>query len=255
VSFQPAQHGPAARTGESLIQRNQQFYDSLWSSAKLVEPDRFNTWPLVQSLLANARTRVEIAPGLRPRLPIDGTHFVDISEPALKQLRRRGGRAAVGSIMSLPFPDRAFDLVCALDIVEHLEDEQRAMSELARVAAPGAAFLFSTPLHPAYWRPFDDFVGHCRRYEPPHLLAMLESHGFAVEQSAAYGMQVKSSRMLDWGIWWMTNYPKRSMWIYNRIMMPLGVKFEKDLALVPGVVPTDGVDEIFLVCRRVGGRS
>jgi SAM-dependent methyltransferase len=158
---------------------------------------------------------------------------------------------ALGSISALPFGDHGFDLICALDIVEHLEEEERAFAELSRIAAPEATLLFSTPLYPEYWRPFDDFVGHCRRYEPAVLVAKLAAHGFEIEQSAAYGMQVKSSKLLDWGIWWMTNYPRRSMWVYNRFMMPMGVKLEKKLQLQPGMIATDGVDEIFIVCRKV----
>ena len=34
-----------------LVQLNRRFYDGLWSGARLVDPQRFNTWPLVQSLL------------------------------------------------------------------------------------------------------------------------------------------------------------------------------------------------------------
>jgi SAM-dependent methyltransferase len=240
----------SCRTGGELLEANRRFYDSLWSSAKLIRPEQFNTWPLVSRLIASSPTRLEVAPGLRPRLPLEATNFVDISGPALERLRAHGGRTTIGSLLSLPFDEASFDLVCALDIVEHLEDEDRALAELSRVARPGAAMLFSTPLHPSYWRPFDDFVGHCRRYEPARLLAKLAQHDFEVEQSAVYGMQVKSSRLLDWGMWWMTNYPRRSMWIYNRIMMPLGVKFEKPLELQDGVIATEGVDEIFMLCRR-----
>lgn len=239
-----------ARTRDELIEANRAFYDSLWATARLLDPEHFNTWPLVSSLVERSCDRVEIAPGLRPRLPLRGTNFVDISRPALKKLQHRGGRTAVGSIVSLPYDDAAFDLVCALDIVEHLDDEDCAFAELSRIAKPGATFLFSTPLHPEYWRPFDDFVGHCRRYEPARLLEKLAAYDFALEQSAAYGMQVKSSRLLDWGIWWMTNYPKRSMWVYNRFMMPMGVKLEKPLELKPGMIDTAGVDEIFMVCRK-----
>ena len=69
-------------------------------------------------------------------------------------------------IGSLPCANASFDLVCALDILEHVADDDSAMAELARVAAPGASLLISVPLHPEAWTAFDDFVGHCRRYEP-----------------------------------------------------------------------------------------
>ncbi len=109
---------------------------------------------------------------------------MDISEPAIAKLRARGANAVSGLVSSLPFPDGMFDLVCALDIVEHVDDDDGALSELSRVAAPGAAFLLSVPLHPSQWTAFDDFVGHRRRYEPACLLAKLKEYGYTVEQSA-----------------------------------------------------------------------
>jgi len=244
----------AGRTDAELSRSNRRFYDSLWSEARLIEPERFNTWPLVRSLVASSRSRVEVGPGLRPRLPLRGTQFIDISGQALARLRERGGQVVMGSILSLPYADGAFDLVCALDILEHLDDEDRVLSELSRISCVGAAFLIATPLHPSHWTRFDDFVGHRRRYEPQRLLDKLGAHGFAVEQSAVYGMQVKSSRVLDWGMWWMTHQRERAMWWYNRVMMPLVLRFQKKLTLVPGMIDTDGVDEIFLLCRKKATR-
>src|SRR6185295_6152900 len=123
------------------FETNRRFYDQLWASARLVPPDRFNTWPLVQSLVASAQPRLEVAPGLRPRLPIAGAHFVDISAHALHALRERGGFVALGRITALPYPDAAFELLCALDIVEHVEDDDRALAELARVTTKGGTIL------------------------------------------------------------------------------------------------------------------
>src|SRR5688572_14358647 len=86
-------------------QVNQQFYDALWSGVRLIKPSRFNTWPLVQSLTEQAEQRLEVGPGMRPRLPIGGTHFVDISAPALQQLAREGGLSQAAPITALPFAD------------------------------------------------------------------------------------------------------------------------------------------------------
>jgi SAM-dependent methyltransferase len=215
-----------------------------------VEPQRFNTWPFVSSLIADAGRRLEVAPGLRPRLPIEGTQFLDISAPALAKLRARGARVTLGKVNALPFANGAFDLVCALDIIEHVEDDDSALAELSRVARSGGVLLISTPLHPLLWNAFDDFVGHKRRYEPPNLLAKLAQHGLVVERSAPFGMQPRSSRLLDLGMWWMTHQRERAMWWYNRVFMPLGLRFQKELQLTPGMIPTDGVDEVLLVCRR-----
>jgi len=234
----------------TLLEINRQFYDGLWSGARLVEPERFNTWPLVSSLLAAGQRRLEVAPGLRPRLPLDLTQFVDISEPALEKLRARGADATFGQVSALPFDDAVFDLVCALDIVEHVDDDDAALSELTRVLTPGGTFLLSVPLHPSRWTPFDDFVGHRRRYEPARLIEKLAQHGLAVERSGVYGMQPRSSRLLDLGMWYLTHRRERALWWYNRVFMPLGVHFQDKLELAPGMIALDNVDEIVMVCRK-----
>lgn len=233
-----------------MTDSNRRFYDALWRDARLVEPERFNTWPVVRSLVARSRRRLEVGPGLRPRLPLAGTQFLDISAPALARLRERGANAVLGPVTSIPFPDGAFDLVCALDIVEHVRDEDDALAELARVAAPGAALLLSVPLHPSRWTAFDEFVGHWRRYEPERLLAKLAEHGFSVERSAVYGMQPRSPRLLELGTWFLAHRRKRAMWLYNRVLLPLAVRFQKELAFVPGLMDCGTVDEVLLVCRK-----
>jgi SAM-dependent methyltransferase len=239
-----------ARGTPDLLEVNRRFYDPLWTDARLVEAERFNTWPLVSSLVSASRPRLEIAPGLRPRLPIAGTHFVDVSRPAVAKLRSRGATAVVGLVTRLPFPGGAFDLVCALDIVEHVEDEDGALSEIQRVAAPGAALLLSVPLHPEFWTPFDDLVGHRRRYEPDRLLKKLAQHGLAVERSAVYGMKPKSSAVVDLGMRLLEKHRERSMWWYRNLLMPLSLRFQKKLEFHPGLIPTEQVDEVLLVCRK-----
>jgi SAM-dependent methyltransferase len=180
---------------------------------------------------------------------------VDISEPAITKLRARGANAVFGLVSSLPFPDGAFDLVCALDIVEHVDDDDSAFSELARVAAPGAAFLLSVPLHTLQWTPFDDFVGHRRRYEPERLLTKLKEYAYTVEQSAIFGMKPKSSRLLDLGMWFLTHRREKALWWYNHVFMPLGVRFQKKLTLSPNMIDTESVSEVLLVCRKDGKKK
>ncbi|CAM2151746.1 Class I SAM-dependent methyltransferase [Pararobbsia alpina] len=238
------------RSDAQLIDANRQFYDALWSSASLVDPERFNTWPIVESLLGSAPDRLEVAPGLRPRLPLDGSKFVDLSEPAIRALTRRGADAVEGQIAALPFEDGQFDLVCALDIVEHVDDDDSALRELVRVARPDATVLMSVPLHPSRWTSFDDYVGHRRRYEPAQLLTLLATHGLTIERSAVYGMQPESSRLLDFGVWGLTHHPRFANWLYNRVLMPIGMYFQKPLILVDGLLDTTHVDEVLLICRR-----
>jgi SAM-dependent methyltransferase len=232
-----------------MLEANRKFYNGLWRDAKVVEPHRFNTWPLVSRLVDLHVRRLEVAPGLRPRLPIAGTQFVDISAPALDKLEARGGRTTLAPIYGLPFADAVFDLVCALDIIEHVDEDEQAMAELARVAAAGATLLISVPLHQALWTPFDDFVGHRRRYEPQVITSLLSRHGFSIVQSAVFGMQPRSSRITNLGMWFLQHYRRHSMWWYNKVM-PFTVRLQKPLQLRDGLIETDDISDILLVCRR-----
>jgi 2-polyprenyl-3-methyl-5-hydroxy-6-metoxy-1,4-benzoquinol methylase len=65
--------------------------------------------------------------------------------------RRKGERLSFrpGSAYDLPFEDDSFDLVCALEVLEHLERPRDALAELARVSR--GALLVSVPREPL-WR-------------------------------------------------------------------------------------------------------
>ena len=229
---------------------NRRFYDALWADTCLIQPERFNTWPLVCELNAAGPRRLEIGPGLRPRLPIPGTCFIEISRAALSRLVHHGGIAAQATAGALPFPDVAFDLVMAMDIIEHVDDDEPVFRELARVLRPGGALVLSSPLHPDRWTSFDDVVGHLRRYQPQELLARLVRHGLTLERSAIYGMQPRSRMLSRMGAWWLTRRREQAMRWYNRVLMPIGLLFEKRLRLVPGMIDATRVDEVLLVCRR-----
>jgi len=243
---------PVMRTAASpdVAAINRRFYDALWADIHLVRPERFNTWPLVCELNAAGSRRLEIGPGLRPRLPIPGTCFVEISRSALSQLVRHGGYAAQASAGTLPFPDAAFDLVMAMDIIEHVDDDEPVFRELARVLRPGGTLVLSSPLHPDSWTSFDDVVGHFRRYQPEELLARLARHGLTLERSAIYGMQPRSRTLSRMGAWWLTRRREQAMRWYNRVLMPMGLFFARRLRLVPGMIDATRVDEVLLVCRR-----
>ena len=237
----------AARSARAA---NRRFYDALWSAGYLVPPHRFNTWPELSALAASASGRLEVGPGLRPRLPVCGTHFVDVSEPAVAQLRERGGLATLSDVTALPFRDRAFDLVCAFDIVEHVEDDRRVFAELSRVARHGASIVLSVPLHQVRWTAFDVLVGHVRRYDPDDLLALLREHGLAIERTAVFGMEPRSRWLLDLAVWGLTKRRVQALRWYNAVLLPLGLLMQRRLDWGSGLIDVAGVGELLLACRR-----
>lgn len=79
-----------------------------------------------------------------------GHHVTGIdTEPAnlkVAQERDRSGRAMyqVGDASAIPCPDRSFDVVCAMDLLEHVEDPVKVIAEVSRVLAPSGLFFFHT---------------------------------------------------------------------------------------------------------------
>jgi SAM-dependent methyltransferase len=229
---------------------NRTFYDALWSKAHLERPNKFNTWPVVSELLPFSPARLELGPGLRPRLPIAGTHFIDMSASAIRRLNARGGIAMSGELGVLPFGDREFDLVCAFDVIEHVDDDRRVFGEVSRVLKDDGVLIVSVPLHANLWTEFDDWVGHVRRYEPADLLAIMADNQLALEKSAAFGMQPANPRFVKWAMRYLERRRTWAMFWYNWVGMPLAKLFQKRLELVSGLIETTGVYEMMVVCRR-----
>ena len=58
--------------------------------------------------------------------------------------RLRAPQYVRGDALALPWPDGEFDAVCAMDLLEHVEEPERLIAEAARVLAPGGRFFFHT---------------------------------------------------------------------------------------------------------------
>jgi SAM-dependent methyltransferase len=85
-----------------------------------------------------------------------------------------------GSITAMPFADGGFDLVLATDVVEHVDEDQQAVNEVARVLRPGGTALFTVPAFQSLWGLQDDVSHHKRRYRRAGFRALVEQAGFAV---------------------------------------------------------------------------
>jgi 2-polyprenyl-6-hydroxyphenyl methylase/3-demethylubiquinone-9 3-methyltransferase len=75
---------------------------------------------------------------------------VDPSEVSLRTAREHARAAGLqirylaGRAEALPLEDGAFDAVCCCDVLEHVDDVGATVAEIARVLAPGGAFLYDT---------------------------------------------------------------------------------------------------------------
>lgn len=82
----------------------------------------------------------------------------------------------------LPFGDASFDLVVALDVLEHLDDDRAAVRELRRVLRPGGTLVVFVPALELLWGLQDDVSHHRRRYRRAELGEIIASAGFRIER-------------------------------------------------------------------------
>ena len=109
---------------------------------------------------------------------------VDISEDALAFCRERGlEKVKHGAAEELPYEDGTFDLVTALDVVEHIDDDVASLREMRRVLRPDGRVLLFVPTFMFLWGLQDDVSHHRRRYRLPELHRVLDQAGFEVERS------------------------------------------------------------------------
>ena len=109
---------------------------------------------------------------------------VDISQDALAFCRERGlANVKLGAGEKLPYEDATFDLVTALDVVEHMDDDLAGLREMRRVLRPGGRVLLFVPTFMFLWGVQDDVSNHRRRYRLAELRRVLEQAGFEIERT------------------------------------------------------------------------
>jgi SAM-dependent methyltransferase len=79
-----------------------------------------------------------------------------------------------GSITQLPFQDKSFDLVCAFDVIEHVEDDQLAVNEMKRVVKEDGVIFITVPAFMSLWSHHDVINHHFRRYKIKEIERLFE---------------------------------------------------------------------------------
>ncbi|MDR3695461.1 class I SAM-dependent methyltransferase [Mucilaginibacter sp.] len=80
-----------------------------------------------------------------------------------------------GSILYLPFPDNSFDLVCAIDVIEHIEDDKAGINEMERVCKSNGNIFITVPAFAGLWSHHDVVNQHFRRYRMPQVVNLFGS--------------------------------------------------------------------------------
>jgi SAM-dependent methyltransferase len=94
------------------------------------------------------------------------------------QAREAHGLAAVqGAVGRVPLVAGRADVVCLLDVIEHVSDPVGALREAARLLAPDGRVVVNVPAHPWLWSAADEELGHLRRYTRRLLATELRQAG------------------------------------------------------------------------------
>lgn len=86
----------------------------------------------------------------------------------------------------LPYQPETFDLVCAFDVVEHVDDDAGSVKALASLVKPGGAMLTTVPAYQWMWSHHDVLHHHKRRYLLPAYRKLFEDAGLKVETATYF---------------------------------------------------------------------
>lgn len=108
---------------------------------------------------------------------------------AAGRLASVGGRVVQGTVDDVP-DEAPFDLVCAFEVLEHIEDDVDALRSWLSRLAPSGTVIVSVPAWPSRFGAWDTTVGHLRRYAPADLAGVMGEAGCHSVESVLYGWPV-----------------------------------------------------------------
>jgi ubiquinone/menaquinone biosynthesis C-methylase UbiE len=112
---------------------------------------------------------------------------LDASLDALHFCQKRGlGAIALSPVEKLPFGCGSFDIVTALDVLEHTDDDLDALREIRRVTKTQGLLLITVPAYGFLWSEHDEALKHRRRYTAHELRNKLTESGYDVVRTSYF---------------------------------------------------------------------
>lgn len=104
----------------------------------------------------------------------------------LQYLRSQSTDVVDASVNNLPFADNSFDMVCAFDVLEHVEDDRQALKELERVCSSSGWLIITVPAFQWLWSGHDVVNDHKRRYRRHDLKKLLNEDDALESREISY---------------------------------------------------------------------
>ena len=170
-------------TNKDLREKNKKYYDKSWTNRKYVDPKRWPHWNIIQPFLK--QRNLEIGPGIKPKIPVNENYFIDISLESLKVLKHNGAHVFHSNLKNrLPFKSDYFHLICAFEVLEHLPNDTKVLTEIHRILNKKGSSVITFPLHQHLFNGYDEFVGHVRRYDVENVESFFRKGGFKIKSYA-----------------------------------------------------------------------
>ncbi len=135
---------------------------------------------------------VDIGSGISPITPYPSkTLFLELERKAVDFLNSKGLNAKKGDITKLPLKNNSVDIIFCSEVLEHVPNYKKALSECSRVLKKSGALILTVPTHMHYWKEDDDFVGHIRRFNPNTLHNDIKKIGFNIQSSKPIGSRIE----------------------------------------------------------------
>jgi SAM-dependent methyltransferase len=118
------------------------------------------------------------------------------------------------------------DSCVCLNVLEHIEDHEKALRNMAAVLAPGGVVVLLVPAFPSLYGPIDRNLGHCRRYRRSSLARLAEAAGLRLRRA-------RYMNAIGFFGWWMNARLLRrdtqsagQIEIFDRYIVPLISRLE-----------------------------
>jgi 2-polyprenyl-3-methyl-5-hydroxy-6-metoxy-1,4-benzoquinol methylase len=111
----------------------------------------------------------------------------DMSAEALSFGRsRKIENLVLSKAEELQFADETFDVLTALDVLEHTDNDLTVLTEMWRVVKPGGTLVVTVPAYGFLWSEHDEALRHRRRYSAHELRNKLTNAGFEMQRSTYF---------------------------------------------------------------------
>lgn len=87
---------------------------------------------------------------------------------------------------NVPYPEKQFDLITALDVIEHIDDDVQSLKTIKSLLSSHGTAIITVPAYMFMWSHFDELNEHKRRYTLTELKKKLEQAGFKIEKISYY---------------------------------------------------------------------